>query len=427
MKKLLLVPVLIALIVALAGWGARTVFDQLAVKSEETVPVTKVKRGSVVFSVVARGNLQGGNSKTLTAPMTGNAMMTITHLAKPGDVVSEGDVVAQFDTAEEEFKLKEAEADLAEAEQQVLQASNEALAREEELNYELIKARADLRLAEIECEKNELLPVMVQKQNMLSLEANKDRVKQLEHDYPERKAAAKASIAIQEAARKKAQVQSETAKRNISLMTLKAPVAGYVNVERNTQSNFMYPGMVLPVLQLGDQIRAGMGVVQIPDLKTWEIPAQISEEDRGHLSVGQPAEIEVVSQPGRKFHGKVTNIGGTTGPPWNRRFEAKLSLEDPVESLRPGMSVLLTIRTQTVDNALWLPGQALFETGDHKQVYLRGASGFVAKDVELVRRSESQVVIKGLNEGDVVALINPSESTKKQDKAGEGALKAIPK
>ena len=40
-----------------------------------------------------------------------------------------GDVVAQFDTTEETYKLREAEADLAESEQQVVQAENEARPR----------------------------------------------------------------------------------------------------------------------------------------------------------------------------------------------------------------------------------------------------------------------------------------------------------
>ncbi len=126
--------------------------------------------------------------------------------------------------------------------------------------------------------------------------------------------------------------------------------------------------------------------------------------------MGQKANIRIVPLPGREFHGKVTNIGGTTGPPWNRRFECKMSLDDPAPELRPGLSARIVVSTDNLKDVLWLPAQALFESDGRKQVYLRQSSGgFLAKDIELVRRSESQIVIKGLSEGEPVALTNPTD------------------
>ena len=45
------------------------------------------------------------------------------------------------------------EADLAEAEQQVLKAQAEGEAQQEENNYQLMKAKADVRQAELDCRK----------------------------------------------------------------------------------------------------------------------------------------------------------------------------------------------------------------------------------------------------------------------------------
>jgi hypothetical protein len=78
------------------------------------------------------------------------------------------------------------------------------LPRKEELANELVKTRGDVRLAEIERERNPFLPEIVARQNDLALEATRARLHKLEQDYPARKAAATASIAIQEAARRKA-------------------------------------------------------------------------------------------------------------------------------------------------------------------------------------------------------------------------------
>ena len=45
-----------------------------------TLPTTRVKRGDVTITVAARGELQGGNSEMLTAPMIGGGDMAITYL-----------------------------------------------------------------------------------------------------------------------------------------------------------------------------------------------------------------------------------------------------------------------------------------------------------------------------------------------------------
>ncbi len=85
-----------------------------------------------MISVAARGELQGGNSEMLSAPMTGNDSLAITYLREPGGLVKAGDVVVQFDITTQEYNLREAQADLAEAGQQVIQAQATAESTNEE-------------------------------------------------------------------------------------------------------------------------------------------------------------------------------------------------------------------------------------------------------------------------------------------------------
>ncbi len=380
-----------------------------------------MKRGDVAFNVSAKGELQGGNSEMLTAPMAGGNGLSLTYLSQSGEMVKEGDVVAKFDTTEQEFKLREAQADLAEAEQQVVQAEAESDAKAEEARYEFVKAKSDLKLAQLEAQRNELLSRIAARQNDLAVSSAEDRVKQLESDYEDRLGAARAGIAMQQAARTKAKVASETAQRNIDSMTLKAKTSGYVAVQQNTQGNFNW-GSYLPAIQVGDNIRAGMAVAQIPDLRNWEVTARIGELDRGHLAVGLQADIEVVALPGRNFKGKVSNIGGTTGPPWNRGFECKIAVADPAPELRPGMSVRFIV-TDSMKSVLWLPSQALFESDGRKFVYVRRGSGFTPQDVNLVRRSETSVVIEGLKEGELVALASPDQIRSKNDGSRAGPFR----
>jgi HlyD family secretion protein len=419
---------LLALLVALAA-GIRSVprlFERINAPDPAPVPSARVRAGDVTFTVTADGALQGGNSRVLAAPMAGGGTLTLTSLRKAGELVKAGEVVAEFDTTDETYKLREAEADLAEAEQQVIQAESEAQAKEEELEYELIAARGDLKQAEIEVGANPIRAALTAKQNDIALEGARVRLAKLERDHPQRKAAARASIAIQEAARRKAQVLADTARRNIGLMTLKAPADGYVHIERNTNTNFFYSGMVLPMFQVGDQVRPGMAVAQIPDLANWDVSAQIAETDRGQLAVGQSGEIQVIALPGRKFAAKVKDLGSTTGSPWDRKFECKLALLETAPELRPGMSARIVITLETLKGVTWLPTQALFEQGGRTLVYTRQGERFVAKEVKLVRRGESQVVVGGVQPGEEIALARPDQKEQKDQKKGQGSPSVAP-
>ena len=422
MKKLLMRVFSLAVLLGLLGAGAWVGYGTVQrwrQGEERGVPLAVVKRGDVAFPISAKGALQGGNSKMLLAPMTGSQQLTIMQLRKPGEMVDEGDTVAVFDTTEETFKMREAEADLAEAEQLVAQSGFEAQAKEEELLAELIVARGEVVQAELEVRRNPLLAAIVAQQNDLTLKDAREKLAKLEKEYPERKAAARANVAIQEATRKKAVVMADTAKRNIEKMTLKAPVKGYVSVESNTNSNFWFPGMTFPQYQVGDNIRAGMGVAQIPDFDSWEATAVITEADRGLLAIGQQAIVRIVALPHLNLKAKVSTLGSTTGPPWERRFECKLTLEDKAPELRPGMSSRVTISTETMKGVLWVPAQAVFESDSRKFVYLYENGTFAAKDVKLVRRGESQMVVEGLKEVVKVALASPDQKeAPTQGKAG---------
>jgi len=392
----------------------------------ETVPTAKVVRGDVTLEVTARGELRGGNPEVLIAPMTGGLDMHLTVLKESGSEVKSGEVVAEFDITEQEYRLREAEDDLAETEQRLAYVRATSEAQEEEDRYALIRAADDVKLAEVEVRKNPLLPSISARQNVLALDAARDHLVQLQHNIANRKATDDAGIAIQEAARRRAQSQARTARENIDAMTLRTHRDGYVSIRQNTNQNMTYFGMQLPAYQVGDTVRPGMAVAEIPDLRNWEIAAKISELDRGHISVGQRTGIRIVAVPGRVYTGRVKEMGGTSGPAWNRVFECKIAIEDPSIELRPGMSSNIVITTDQMKGVLSLPAQALFESDGKAFVYVQEGGNFTAKPVTLARRNEMRVVITGLAEGQIVALSNPTETAKKKGAAG-GAMQALPK
>ncbi len=427
MKTRLLVFAAVAAVVGAVAWGAIRFIRITTASADVEVPSTRVKKGRVTITVSARGELQGGNSEMLAAPMVGGGDLAITVLRDPGELVNPGDVVVQFDTTQQEYNLKEAQADFAEAGQQVIQAEATAQATAEEARYQVLSTNADVRIAELEMRKNPIVPAIQAKQNDLALQAAQNRARQAAQDLDNGQTTAAAGVAIQQAALNKAKVMAETAQRMIDSMTLKAKTAGYVNIQQNSNQNMMYWGMQLPPFQIGDIARGGMAVAQIPDLKNWEVSAAVGELDRGHLSVGQKVSVSVVALAGKSFTGYVKNIGGTTGPPWDRRFECRIALDRAGPDLRPGMTSNMVITVDTLDDVLWVPSQALFESDGRNFVYVKTPKGFMPHDVKLVRRSESRAVLTGIGEGDLVAMSNPDQQSKPSVPQQNGAMKALSK
>src|SRR4051794_9606466 len=110
LRSVLTLVVILGIVGALA-WGAMRLVKASTTSASLELPTTLVKKGTVVLTVAARGELQGGNSEMLTAPMIGGGALAITYLREPGEVIKAGDTVVQFDTTEQEYRLREAEAD----------------------------------------------------------------------------------------------------------------------------------------------------------------------------------------------------------------------------------------------------------------------------------------------------------------------------
>ncbi len=409
-----------------ATWYGVRAYRGITEPKQVVIPVAKVQRGDLTLTVSANGELRGGNPEVLTAPLIGGTDLHLTTLRASGEPVKEGEVVVEFDTTEQEYKLKEAEADLAEAEQHLAQADAERQAQEEEDAYAISKAKADLVTAQLEVRKNPLLPALTAKENVLAVQGAEDHLKQLEHNVANRKATTDAALAIQQAGKGKAESQAKTARQNIEAMTLKAHRDGYFAVRPNSSGICCFFGMTSPEFQSGDTVRPGMAVAEIPDLKNWELAANIAELDRGHLSIGQKVDVSVIAVPAHVYKGTVKDLGATGGPAWNRRFECKITIDDPTVDLRPGMSAQLVVTTDELHGVFSLPAQALFESDGRTFVYIRSAGTFVPKDVKLTRRSEMRVVIEGVGEGQEVALTNPTEIEKKKAASG-GALQSLGK
>ena len=385
-------------------------------EAHDQVPTARVTRSSVKLDVHATGELRAARSLTMTAPPVGG-MLRLVRLADTGGAVKAGEVVMEFDPAEQQYQLEQSRSELAEAEQEIvkMRADNAVQAAQDEV--ELLTARFDVRRAELDAQAGEeLIGSIEAHKRRLALEEARRRLAQLEEDVGSRAETSRASLAVVEEKRTKARLATERAMQTIESLAVKSPLDGLVVVKENRDASggFFFSGMSLPEYRAGDTVFPGRPVLDVFDASQLEIRAKVSEQERGNVTTGQTAAVRADALPGRDIVARVANLAGLAarGNFWEsagpiRQFDAVLRLDRPNAQLRPGTSVQVVVAGTELKNALHVPRQALFEKRGKPVVYVRTSQGFEAREVRISHRTETRVVIEGLPEGTVVALVNP--------------------
>jgi multidrug efflux pump subunit AcrA (membrane-fusion protein) len=418
------------LLVIVFGGALPLAVRRLRKPNHETLTVY-VKRGTVDARIYVRGELRARRDAVLLAPPVGGRLQ-IVHLAKTGTRVQAGEVVVQFNPAEQEHTLEQSRSELERAEQEIVKAKADAAVQVAQDQVALLKARFDVRRAELDVSKNELVSAIDAKKNLLALEEAKRRLAQLEQDTQSRAISNQASLAVSEEKRNKAQLSMQQAQKNIEQMRLTAAIGGLVAVKENfdIMGGMMFGGMTLPDYHEGDQVQPGRTVAEVHAVEEMEAQAKVNEADRAYLEAGQPVEIRVDGLAGKTFNGKLKTMATVaTKRFWDfdtaRQFDVIFGLDEPDLRIRPGVSAEVIILGEAVKDALFLPRQALFEKEGRPVVYVKTAKAFEQKEVKIVRRTEAQIVIDGLAEGTEVALVNPEEEGRKPTKTG--SLLGIPR
>jgi multidrug efflux pump subunit AcrA (membrane-fusion protein) len=362
----------------------------------------------------------------MVAPPVGGTLQ-IVHLLPAGTMVKAGDIVAEFDPAEQEFNLEQSNYDLKQAEQQITKMKADTAVQAAQDQVDLLTAKYDVRKAELEASKNELLSAIDAKKNLLNLEEAKRRLAQLQEDMKSRQASNDAQLAVLDEQRNHARLSMDQAQQRIDSMTLKAPMDGLLTIKDNFDSTggFFSSGMTLPEYREGDLVSPGRMIAEILEISQMEILSKVSETERANLNPGQLAEIRVDARPDQVLHGKVKNVAGMASRSWGNdptpRFDATFQLDETESKLRPGITAEVIVVGDQVSNALYLPRQALYDKDGKTVAYVKNGSNFEPREVKIKYRSESRIAIEGLSEGAEVALVNPELDLKKGSKPGAAA------
>jgi multidrug resistance efflux pump len=405
--------------VLLLGFGIAFAVQQLR-PTIKTVPTTRVQKGTLELDINTPGELRTPHSAMLVAPSV-NGTLQIVHLAKTGTQVKAGDVVVEFDPSEQEYNLEQSRSQLAEAEQQIAKARADAEVKTAEDKVALLKAKFDVRRAELEVSRNELVSDIDAKKNLLNLEEAKRRLAQLEQDINSRTASNTAAIALLEEKRQTALLGMKQAQRGIDNMQVKSPIDGLVSIRDNMDSGMTFYGMTLPEYREGDLVYSGRFLAEVLDLNQMEVLAKVYESDRSNISVGQVAEVRLDAQPVAIVPAKVKNIAGMAsrndfGPNAIGRFDVSFSLAHHENEFRPGTSAEILVRGNQIKDQLYLPSQCLFDRDGKQIVYVKHGNNFDPAEVKVKFRTENRVALENLPEGTEVALVNPEEARKNQEK-----------
>jgi HlyD family secretion protein len=354
LKKVLLI---IGLVILAGGVVAFSI-----VKSQTAT--TKVVTGKVAREDLAEVISGTGQIKPKTyANIGAETIGRITHLyAKEGDHVKKGDILATIENVQPTADVDTQKATIAAAHTDV----NSYLAAEKTAEANLESAQATLEQKQLDYKRG----VELYKEQLIP-----------KSDYDTRKAAydvAVAAVAQSKAAvgQAKAQTGSAEARTNEAQSTLMR----YKNVLDRTKSVAPFDGIVtnLPVREgetvvVGIQNAEGSTLMTIADMSVVTAEVKVDETDIVNVAIGQPADVTVDALPGKTFKGHVTLVGdqailrstgiatsqSTTGAEEAKDFKVVVTLDNPSDDLRPGLSTTAKITTASKDNVVAIPIQAL--------------------------------------------------------------------
>ena len=394
------------------------------------LPTTRIVRGPLKLTVYATGEVRAGRTATLVVPQAGGTLRLV-KLVPTGSNVKTGDVVFEIDPADQEFALEQAKSEMAEAEQQIVKTKADSDVQAAEDAVALLTARYDVRRGELDIAANDLIGAIEAKKNVLTLDEARHRLSQLELDVKSRSATNEAALAVLVEQRNKAKLAIERAQAIIDSLVVKATFDGVVAAKENRDAagGFFF-GQSLPEYRQGDTTFSGRAIADVIETGKMEVRAKINETDRDNLQAGQAAVVESDAVPGEKFTARVGALSGLASrgnffeTSAVRQFDVTFTFDKPDPRLLAGSTVRLVIDGRVVPSALQVPRQSVFEKNGKTFVYLKTGDRFERHDVKVTDSTESRAVVTGVNEGDVIALIDPEVAAKRSKTSSSSPLPA---
>ena len=325
---------------------------------------TKVLTAKLVrqdLSTIVSGT---GQIKPLNIVNVGaNVMGRVTHFyVKEGDSVKKGQIVATIENVQQTANVNGQEAAISAAKTDI----NSYIAAEKTAEANVERAKADLEQKKLDWDRAQ------------GLYSAGIMAKQ---DYDSKKAAYDtdvATVAQMAAQLNQAKAQTESARGHLE--TAVATLRANQDMLDKTIAIAPFNGIVtnMPVKEgetvvTGIQNTAGSTLMTLADMSVITAEVKVDETDIVNVKIGQAADVTIDAIPNKVFKGHVTLVGdqallrssgvatsqSTTGTEEAKDFKVVVTLDNPSDELRPGLSTTAKITTAHKDHVISLPIQAL--------------------------------------------------------------------
>lgn len=356
----------------------------------------RAERGEVRPWTAVAGEVQPRRVERIASKLQGAGVLV--ELAKEGERVEAGAVVARFETSQLEQDLARQEAEVERARQEV--SSLEGA----ELPLEILELEASVGDAEGELESEKAFletseglagrglmgegEIERQKERVAAVEQRLERQrKRLELTqkelHPARLGKARAALAAAEAAR-------DFTKGQLALCEVRAEGGGVVSLVA------LPLGGELRTADVGDTVYRNQTFMTLPDIGEMVAETWVGERDWGRIEVGARAEVEAAG--GGRVEGVVESVGRIAH---DGRYPVRIALEDAIE-WPAGMSVVAKVAGAAATNVVRVRRSALLWTDGRPWLWGQGDDGApVRRDVTLgILDGEWAEVVDGLAEGD---------------------------
>ncbi|CAN7270613.1 efflux RND transporter periplasmic adaptor subunit [Pararhizobium sp. LjRoot255] len=359
-RQWLILPALMA--VAGAGWYGWSSYGKQA--ATDTVVTETPLRGDIENSVTATGLLSPIKDVEVGAQVSGQLKSLKVEI---GDSVSQGQLIAEIDSASIETQIEIAEAELANLKAQMIDKEAQVVLAAANLTRQraLVAGNSAAQSA-----LDEAVAALA------TAEANVD--------------ALKAQIRKQEATLKDARI-------SLGYTKIYAPMTGTVVNTSATEGQTLNANQTAPT------------IVTIGDLSTMTVEAEVSEADVGKLKTGMGAYFTLLGQPGKRYPGKLRQIKPTPSTENNVvLYYALFDVPNPEGTLMMNMTAQVFFVQSSARNVLTIPVAAVRSGVDDKsgEVSVVTASGArETRKIETGIRNRVRVEIKqGLSEDDAVVV-----------------------
>ncbi len=198
-----------------------------------------------------------------------------------------------------------------------------------------------------------------------------------------------------------------------------APVDGMVVYATTGKANWR--GNKEPLAE-GQQVREREELICLPTTNSMMIEVKVHESSLTKIATGMPVRITVDALPGKVCYGRVGKIGLLPDAqsrwlnPDLKVYSTEIYLEGDTAELKPGMTCRSEIIVAQYEETFFVPIQSVLQVNGQHTVYLPGADGPVARQVEVGMDNNRMIrIVSGLDVGETILLAPPLEPSQKND------------